>query len=70
MFANNFESEWLTAKDFRQAACIGRTKQWELMKARVLRQGVHYMRTGVSSRSALMFNLPACELALRMMTQS
>jgi hypothetical protein len=65
-----FESEWVTANDFRRHFNIGRTQQWTLMKRGILKPCVHYFRTNTSSRAALRFNVPACELAMQVITQA
>ena len=65
-----FATEWVDAKEFRRQLGIGRTKQWQLMKAGVLKPAIHYLRTDIGSRAALKFNVPACLLALCCRTQS
>jgi len=48
---------------------LGRTTQWRLMKEGYFKGGVHYFRSGASSHGHLRFNLPACEMALKLYTQ-
>jgi len=43
---------------------ISRTQLWRLRAHGYLRGGTHFRRSGLGSRSALLFNAPACELAL------
>jgi hypothetical protein len=65
-----FSSEWVSAVEFRQQLGICRTTQWNLMQQGILKPCVHYFRVSTGRRAALRFNLPACELALQIMTQS
>jgi hypothetical protein len=65
-----FASEWVTASEFRRHFSIGRTQQWTLMKRGILKPCVHYFRTNTSGRAALRFNVPACELAMQVITQA
>ena len=65
-----FESDWRTAPEFRQHFRISRTQQWNLMKRGVLKPCVHYFRINTSRRAALRFNVPACELAMQVITQT
>jgi hypothetical protein len=40
------------------------------MKRGILKPCVHYFRTNMGSRAALRFNVPACELAMQVITQA
>jgi hypothetical protein len=40
------------------------------MKRGILKPCVHYFRINTSRRAALRFNVPACELALQVITQA
>jgi hypothetical protein len=65
-----FESDWRSAAEFRQYFRMSRTQQWTLMKRGVLKPSVHYFRINTSRRAALRFNVPACELAMQVITQA
>ena len=64
-----FASEWISAEEFRSRLGIGRTTQWTLMREGVLKPVVHYYRISSGKRAPLKFNLPACEMALMILTQ-
>lgn len=40
------------------------------MRQGILKPAAHYFRVSTGKRAALKFNLPACELALQIVTQS
>jgi len=68
--STDFQSQWVKASKMRQSLGISRTHQWRLMKQNYFKAGVHFFRTKPSNRSELRFNLPACEMALLLYTQS
>ena len=60
---------WLTASEFEKHFKISTTTRWRMMKSGRLLPAHHYVRANTSNRSALRFNLPACEMALAFNTQ-
>ena len=70
MSNSHFISEWVDAAEFRKQMGISRTLQWQLVKSKKLKAGVHFYRTGPSPKSHYRFNLPACIIALKFFTQS
>ena len=69
MFIQPWQFEGISASEFRRRFQVCRTKEWQLRKDNILRVGTHYMRTGLSSRSAILYNPVTCEYALKLMTQ-
>jgi hypothetical protein len=63
-----FQSEWVTQQEALEALGISRATLHRLRAAGIIRDGVHSLRVGLSSRSPLRFNLPACALALQVHT--
>jgi hypothetical protein len=61
--------QWLTSAEFEQHFKISTTTRWRMMRSGRLLPAHHYVRTNTGTRSALRFNLTACEMALIYQTQ-
>jgi len=59
-----FPNRWVTQPELCRELRISRTQLWRLRQSGHLRPGSHWRRSGWGIRSALLFNAPACEMAL------
>lgn len=56
---------WVSGKELREALRIGHNVELRLRREGVLRPGVHFRRKGCTASSPLVYDLAACEQALR-----
>ena len=56
---------WVSGKELRSALRIGHNVELRLRREGVLRPGIHFRRKGSSASSPIVYDLGACDQALR-----